>query len=207
MSDTSIFKEVFDVISDAFKYVELDFYKLKSEVLSLIKKAENRGYEDPNYCSMKIRWVDKFQTLVTIEAYYDKRNGKFQKFNKELDLGALTNIPESIKKKLEEKGELEIRLTDVSKLLVVDQKDITPSIDFSNLYNFSFRNSQGTPIRKEIHFTNELFYFKVILRYIYEDSSREDRVKYFGIIKNMPETILKRISESENSSCSIEITE
>lgn len=43
----SIIAEVIDEITSAYKYAEYDFYKLVTDVTSLLQQASSRGYKDP----------------------------------------------------------------------------------------------------------------------------------------------------------------
>lgn len=199
-------KDAFEVFTDAYKYAELDFYKLKSEILALLSKAKNKGYGIPDYCSLSIDVVNKYETSVVIEAYYNKTNGKYQKFKKTLDLGSLKNVPKIVKERLDKVGTVTIKISDINNLYTVSENDIVPTIEFKTLYNFSLRNAKSTPVKKELHITDELFYYKVILVYIYETGEKEMRVKYFGNIHNIPIEVIEKISSNEDKSCYIDVT-
>lgn len=66
----SFIKDVFEVFADAYKYAELDFFKLKTEVLTLIHKANAKGYGTPDYASLSIKVESRIETTVVIEIYY-----------------------------------------------------------------------------------------------------------------------------------------
>lgn len=202
----SFIKDAFEVFADAYKYAELDFYKLKSEIIALLSKAKNKGYGTPDYCSLSIDVVNKYETTVVIEAYYNKTNGKYQKFKKTLDLGSLTNIPRIVKDRLDKVGNVSIKLSDFNNLYTISENDIIPTIEFKLLYNFSLRNAKSTPVKKELHITDELFYYKIILVYVYETGEKEMRVKYFGNIQGIPSEIIDKISSNEDKSCFIDVT-
>ncbi len=202
----SFIKDVLEVFSDAYKYAELDFFKLKSEVVSLINKAKNKGYGNPDYCSLAIHVESKYETTVVIEAYYNKGNGKFQKFRKTIDLGMLVNIPSVVKNRLDRTGEIAIKLSDFDNLYSVSEKNIVPTVEFKNLYNFSLKNAKREPKKKELHITDELFYYKVVLVYIYEDGQKEMKVKYFGNINELPSEVIEKINSNEDKSCYMDVT-
>lgn len=202
----SFIKDVFEVFADAYKYAELDFFKLKTEVLSLIKKAKSNGYGTPDYASLYIKVENRYETIAVIEIYYNKGNGKFQKFKKTIDLGVLTNIPQTIKERLDRDGEVAIKLSDFNNMISVVENDIVPNVEFKHLYSFSLKNAKGVPVKKELHITDELFYYKVVLVYIYENGEKELRVKYFGQIVGLPEEVINKITTNEEKSCYIDVT-
>lgn len=202
----SIIKDFLEEFSEAYKYAELDFYKLKSEVLFLMDKAKEKGFDNPDYCEMTIKVVNKTQTKVSIQTYY-KVNEKFRRFSKELDLGILVNIPAVVKNRLKENNEVKIRLTDFDNLYSVNEKDIIPTVEFEHLYHFTLKNAKGTPVRKELHIKDELFYYQVVLVYVYDNGEKNDcRVKNFGNIKNIPQEVISKITSTEEKACFIDVT-
>lgn len=199
----SFIKDVIEEFSVAYKYAELDFYKLKTDVISLINNAKNKGYGNPDFCSMQIKVISKIETSVIIEAYYKKVNGKYQKFTKTLDIGKLTNVPQLVGKRLTTAGEVAIKLTDFINLYSVKEDDIIPTVEFKNLYGFSLKNAKGVPTRKELHIKDELFYYKVVLVYVYENGEKEMRIKHFGNIIDIPEEVAAKIASNEDKACFI----
>lgn len=204
----SFVKEILDEVAVAYRYAELDFYKLKTEVLSLISNASNKGYySNPDFCSLSIHIENRFETDVIIEAYYNKGNGKYQRFKKTLDLGTLTNIPDIVKSRLQKDGgDIQIKLTDLDKLRSVQEKDITPTVEFRKLYEFYIKDAKGVPVRKELHITDELFYYTVAVAYVYEDETKDIRVKRYGKILNLPNEVIEKIASNEENSCYIDVT-
>lgn len=199
----SFIKDVIEEFSVAYKYAELDFYKLKTDVISLINNAKNKGYGNPDFCSMQIKVISKIETSVIIEAYYKKVNGKYQKFTKTLDIGKLTNVPQLVGERLTTAGEVAIKLTDFINLYSVREDDIIPTVEFKNLYGFSLKNAKGVPTRKELHIKDELFYYKVVLVYVYENGEKEMRIKHLGNIIDMPEEVVAKIASNEDKACFI----
>lgn len=199
----SFIKDVIEEFSVAYKYAELDFYKLKTDVISLINNAKNKGYGNPDFCSMQIKVISKIETSVIIEAYYKKVNGKYQKFTKTLDIGELTNVPQLVSERLTSVGEVDIKLTDFINLYSVKEDDIIQTVEFKNLYGFSLKNAKGVPARKELHIKDELFYYKVVLVYVYENGEKEMRIKHFGNIIDMPKEVAAKIASSEDKACFI----
>lgn len=198
-------KDILDEVAEAYKYAELDFFKLKGEIISLIDKAKSKGYGNPDYCEINIVVVDRFETNVTIHIYYKGREGKFHRFMKKLDLGKLTNVPNIIRAKLANLGEVSFKLSDYYGLYSVNESIITPNVDFKYLYSFTLKDARAIPNRKELHIKDELFYYKIDLVYVYDDGETEKRVKYFGTVLNMPTDIQDKIFNSDDHSCFIDI--
>lgn len=202
----SFVKEFLDEFTEAYKYAELDFYKLMTEVVELMNKAKVKGYGNPDYCELTISVVNRMETDVIIQSYYRDVNGKYRRFTKKLDLGALVNIPNVVKNRLDRESEIKIKLSDFNKLYEVTEKDIIPTVDFKHLYSFSLKNAKGSPSRKELHIKDNLFYYQVVLVYVYEDGEKEIRNKYFGKIVNLPIEIQEKIESTEDKACYIDVT-
>ena len=202
----SIIAEVIDEITSAYKYAEYDFYKLVTEVTSLLQQASSRGYKDPDACSLTIKVVNKLLTTVVIDSYYKKSNGKYQKFSKKLDIGTLSNVPTNVRKRLDVEKELTIRLSDLDSFKSVRQDEIIPSVLFSNLYNFKLKDVTETPQKKELHITDNLFYYKVVFVYKYDNGVTNTKVKFFGHIEELPSEINEKILSNDDRSCFLDVT-
>ncbi len=203
----SFLHECLEAFEVAYKYAELDFFKLRSEVISLLDKARAKGYGNPDYCEMKISVINSHETDVNIQAIYKGLNEKYYRFKKDLDLGCLINIPHTIKSKLQNEREVTIRLTDFQSLYTIGENQITPRGDFKNIQVFTFKNVEKTPIRKEVYIKDELFYYVVKCTYVYENEERETRQKYYGFIQNLPEEIISRLDSDEEKECTIDVTQ
>lgn len=195
-----------EAFADAYKYAELDFYKLRGEILTLLNRARSKGYENPDYCELTITIASRIETDVTISAFYKSSDGKFYRFKRALDLGRLVNIPHIVNERLKKGEPVSIRISDFQSLYAISENDINPSGDFNKIQIFTFKDVTVSPKRKEISIKDELFYYVVNCTYIYEDR-RDTRTKYYGTLRNLPDDIIQKISTSENHECSVEITE
>lgn len=202
----SLISDVIDEITSAYKYAEYDFYKLITDVLELLDQASSKGYKDPDACSLTIKVVNKLLTTVVIDSYYKKSNGKYQKFSKKLDIGTLSNVPTNVRKRLENNKELVIKLSDLDSFKTVKQDEIIPSVLFSNLYNFKFKDVTETPQKKELHITDNLFYYKVVFVYKYDNGVTNTKVKFFGHIEELPAEINDKILSNDDRSCFLDVT-
>lgn len=202
----SFIADVIEEISSAFKYAEYEFYKLISDVNSLLDQASRHGYHNPSICSFTIKRINKSVTSVTIEAYYDKGNRKYHKFSKKLDIGELKNVPLNVCNRLNTDKELTIKLSDMETFRSINQEEIIPTIHFNDLYNFKLKNIDFVPDKKELHITDNLFYYKVVLVYKYQDGGMDSKIIYCGYIQNLPSEINDKISSSSDRSCFIDVT-
>ena len=89
----------------------------------------------------------------------------------------------------------------------VSERDIEPKVEFKHLYAFKLKNSTKVPLGKELHITDELFYYKVVLVYIYDNGERNMKVKYFGYIDGLPNEVVEKIESSEDRSCYMDVTQ
>lgn len=202
----SFLKECLDAFQVAYKYAELDFYKLRGEVTSLLDKARSKGYGYPDYCEMKIQVVNSYETDVVIQAFYKGNNGQYYRFKKDLDLGKLVNVPFIVKNRLNSEKKVTIKLTDFHSLYSIGENEIIPVVDFKRLHLFTFKDAKGVPNRKEIHIKDDLFYYTVMCSYIYDNGERETRIKYYGAIPNLPHDIIEKINNDSEKECIIDVT-
>lgn len=200
MALRDLIKNFLEAWDEAYKYAELDFYKLRNEVIALLDKARTKGYNNPDYCEIRVHVVNSFETDVFIEAYY-KRDGKFFRFKKNLDLGKLTSVPFIVANELKTKGEVSIKLSDYQSLYSVKDESIVPKGDFRNIHSFTFKGVSTIPERKEISIKDELFYYVVDCSYIFQDGRKETRRKIYGNIINLPEDVKNTILSSDDNSC------
>lgn len=203
----SFLKDCLDAFQVAYKYAELDFYKLRGEVIALLDKARAKGYGNPDYCELKIKVVNSYETDVLIQAFYKGADDKFYRFKKDLDLGKLVNIPHTVKQRLSNDKEVSIRLTDFQNLYSIGENLIVPVGDFRNIQVFTFKNVERIPIRKEVFIKDELFYYVVKCTYVYDNEERETRAKYYGTIKNLPDEIIDKLSADEEKECTLDVTQ
>lgn len=202
----TLLSEIIEEFSSAYKYAEYDFYELISDMTVLLENANAKGYDNPDICSLTINVANKLMTTVTIDAYYKKENGKYQKFSKKLEIGTLTNVPANVNNRLKTEKEIVVKLTDINSFKSIKLSDIIPIIQFDNLCNFKLEDAVAVPDKKELHITDNLFYYKVVLVYKYQDGKKDTKIKYFGNIAMLPSEIIDKISSSDDHSCYIDVT-
>lgn len=197
--------ECLEAFSEAYKYAELDFFKLKGEVISLIDRARSKGYDLPSYCELAISIISPYQTDVTIQAIY-KKDGKFFRFKKTIDVGKLVHIPQTINSRLLAEHKVTIKLEDYANLYAVKESEIAPEVNFKALQSFTFKNVSDVPTKKEIMIQDELFYYTVSASYIFDDKPKKTSRKYYAVINNMPDDVYSAIADSEEHECTIDVS-
>lgn len=205
MGIRSMFKDCLEAFAEAYKYAEFDFYKIKTEVINLLKVANGKGYSDPMYCEVAIDIVNKHQTDVLIQLIYNAE-GKYIRFKKSLDLGSLVNIPLVVKNRLDQDSKVTFKIDDIQGLYVISESDIKSSVEFKSLENFTFTNVAEIPNQKILTIKDELFYYTVECTYVFEGGRKETRKKYYAEIRNIPTEIIDRIINSDEYQCSLDVT-
>lgn len=213
MNIIDLFKEFYEAYSDALRYAEYEFYKLKDDIVNLLRQANSRGYNNPDYCQLTIDVKNSNQTIVKIELYFKKSGSKVQRFSRTLDLGSLVLVPELIKEKLKREHFLTIELdvNDLRSIYGISTSEITAQERFENLERFNFKGIQRKATRKELSIKDDLFYYTVEATCYYNDDSfggeqKETKRRYFGYIKNMPPSVLKIISSDPDHVVVLDVT-
>jgi len=171
-----------------------------------LAKASRKGYKNPDICSLTIKVENRMLTIVMIDAYYNKGNGKYQKFCNKLDIGTLTNVPVNVSNRLKSDKELVIKLSDLDSFMAVKQDEIVPSVKFDDLYHFRLKDITAVPVKKEVHITDNLFYYKVVLVYKYVNGTMDTKIKFFGNIENIPSEVNEKLLSDDDRSCFLDVT-
>lgn len=205
MSIKSIFKNCLEAFAEAYKYAEFDFYKIKTEVINLLKVANGRGYSIPMYCEVAIDVVNKHHTDVLIQLIYNK-DGKYIRFKKSLDLGVLVNIPLVVKNRLDQDSKVTFKIEDIQGLYVIGENDIKTSVEYKALETFKFTNISEEPTQKILTIKDDLFYYIVECTCVFDGGRKETRKKYYAEIQNLPSEIIDKIITSDDYQCSLDVT-
>lgn len=207
------FKEVTEAYSDALKYAEYECFKLKEDIVSLLKQANSKGYSNPDYCKMDIEVVNTWQTIVNIELIYRKTSSTVQRFTRTLDLGKIKYMPELMKSQLalSSKFSVELDVEDLSSLYSISASDVTPEISFDSLEIFNFKNISQQPIKKELFIKDDLFYYIVEATGYFENEisgtvTKETKRRYIGSIKNLPASVQNQIIQDPDHSVLLDVT-
>ena len=202
------FKEIRDVFKSALEHSEYECYKIKDDIVKLLNIANEQGYSNPIQSELSIKIVDKYQTIVRIDIYFDGRIERYQKFSTTLDLGRLIYVPLSISHRLTSSGEVKIALdtNDFNSLFVISTSQIRPEDDFEKLKKVTIRDVVQQPIQKQLKIKDRLFYYEVEGIYIFNDKSRCSRKLYIGHIKNIPSQVQDRIINDPDLEVIIDVT-
>ena len=206
----SFFANLKDEYLFALKYAELEFFKLKDEIVDLLKVADSKGYSNPEYGSIEIEVIDSLQTTVCIDLYFKKVNHYAQKFSKKLDVGKLIFIPGIIEGKIirDKKVKIELDMNDMHSIYMVSSKNIWSTNTFKELVNFKFKNEERIPVYKEVSIKDELFYYIVDVTCYYDEKRnvKETRRRYVGYIKNIPADVLLSINDDPDRKVTLDVT-
>ena len=196
--------------SYAYKYAEFDFFKLKDEIVNLLRSADSKGYNNPECGFIEIEVIDSIQTIVCIDFYFKKTDKKVQRFSRKLDIGMLTLIPEIIKEKItnERKVRIELDMSDMHSIYMVSSKVIIPTDTFINLVHFKFKNEEKIPVYKELSIKDELFYYTIDATCYYDTKHniKETKRRYVGYIKNIPADVLLKINDNPDRKITLDVT-
>lgn len=92
-------------LAQVAKTSNLDFYKFRNEIVSLVRHGVRTGYTKPATCRMEIRKTDDKDVFsVKIEVYFLVDEGKFQKISKQYSVFGFSYIPNGINEILEKNG-------------------------------------------------------------------------------------------------------
>ncbi|MDD5791005.1 MAG: hypothetical protein PUD22_00275 [Erysipelotrichaceae bacterium] len=198
-------RSILDAFAEAYKYAEFDFYKIKTEVINLLKVANEKGYSTPMYCEVAIDVINKHRTDVLIQLIYNKE-GKYIRFKKNLDLGMIVNIPIVVKNRLDQESKVTFKIEDIQGLYVIAESDIKTSIEYKSLETFKFTNIKEEPIQKILTIKDDLFYYTVECVCAFDDGRKETRKKYYAEIRNLPIEVINKILASDDYQCSLDVT-
>lgn len=204
----NLFKELAEVYKSALKYSEYECYKIKDDIVNLLNTANGKGFSNPIASGLSIKIINKRQTIVDIDIYFNGRTAKYQKFSTSLDLGKLIYVPLNISTRLNRSGEAKVTLdtNDFSSLFVVATSQIRPEDDFENLKNVTIRDTMQIPIQKQLRIKDKLLYYEVEGLYVFRDGSSCSSKLYIGYIKNLPSQVQDKILNNPNMEVILDVT-
>ena len=202
------FKEISDGFKSIIEHTEYECYKLKDDIVKLLSIANEQGYSNPVVSELSIKVVNKFQTIVRIDIYFDGNIKRYLKFSSTLDLGRLVCVPLSLENRLINAGEVKIALdtNDFNSLFVVSTSQIRSEDDFDKLKLVTLKDVLQIPIQKQLRIKDRLFYYEVEGTYVFKDGTKASRKLYIGHIKNMPKQVQERILQDPDLEVTIDVT-
>lgn len=201
-------KEFANILKNAVDHAEYECFKLKDDIIHLLKLANDKGYKDPVKSELTIKVVNADQTIVVIDMYFNGHIERYKKFSTTLDLGCLTCIPISIKHRLGREGQVKIALDtdDFNSLFVVSSKDIRAEDDYNKLTAVIIRDERSVPEQKLLRIKDCVFYYEVEGIYILSGGIKKSRKIYVGEIRNIPAQVVSKILSDPDLEVTIDVT-
>lgn len=165
---------LFRNLKAALQYANYDFYKLKKEIIALIKRGREQGLDNPDYCKLTIKNSSVGRDYpVYIDLYYKKNNEEAIHLPQELIIGKFATIPTGIKKTLIADGFVEIRINNLAELSISSTEDVVKPIRFESISNFS--SSKQPLTSRKVKIKDEIFVYRVI--YMFDTPTRKEQTK------------------------------
>ena len=201
-------KEFAKIIQTAVDHAEYECYKLKDDIVKLLKIANEKGFNNPVKSELTIRYVNRDQTIVVIDIYFNGTIERYKKFSSTLDLGGLICVPISVKKRLEADGQVKIALDtdDFNSLFVVSTNDIRKEDDYNKLTQVNIREEVAVPTQKMLRIKDRVFFYEVEGIYVFSNGARRSKKLYIGEIKNMPSQVISKLINDPDLEVTIDVT-
>ena len=201
-------KEFAKVIQTAVDHAEYECFKLKDDIVQLLKIANEKGFNNPVKSELTIKYVNRDQTIIVIDVYFNGTVERYKKFSSTLDLGSLVCVPISVKKRLDADGQVKIALDtdDFNSLFVVSTKDIRKEDDYNKLIQVSIREEVAIPTQKILRIKDRVFFYEVEGIYVFSNGTRRSKKLYIGEIKNMPPQVISKLLSDPDLEVSIDVT-
>lgn len=192
---------VFDIIKASFSYASYDFFRLKEEVLSLVKIGRKSGLSIPDYCCINIKKPSKgIDYPIKIDLYYKADDQEVMHLPKSFIVGSFKTIPVFVKESLDNNGSVDIRIDNLLELTLSANEPVMPPIKFDSIVGFMPKSAYKS---RRVIIKDDLFNFKVVYSFLSpNDDLTSNSVLYANII-GLPSDIINRIKE--DGECSLDI--
>lgn len=186
----------------ALQYANYDFYKLKKEIILLIKRGREQGLNNPDYCKLTVKNSSVGRDYpVYIDLYYKKSNDEAIHLPQELLIGTFMTIPTGIKQVLTRDGFVEIRINNLAELSISSTEEVSKPIKFESILSFS---SSKVPLTsRQVTIKDEIFAYKVIYRYDTPSKKEQNKVVTYADIIGVPSDVSSKLKT--DGQCTIKI--
>ena len=200
--------EFVNSIKTAVNHAEYECYKLKDDIVQLLQTANERGFNNPVKSELTIKYVNRDQTVVVIELFFNGTVERYKKFTKTLDLGTLICVPVGIKNRLKRDKQVKVVLDtdDFNSLFLVSTNDIRREDDYTKLSQVKLRDETMEPTQKLLRIKDRLFFYEVEGIYVFSNGSRRSRKLYIGEINNMPPQVVSKLLSDPDLEVTIDVT-
>ena len=190
-----------DLFKSAIQYANFDFFKLKEEVLSLIKIGREQGLDYPDYCRITIKNPSrKVDYPVSIDLYYKTDEQGAMHLPKSFLVGSFKSIPSHLEQVLIQNGFLEIRIDNLLELSLSANEEVSGTIKFDSVVNFIPKTAYKN---RKILIKDDLFTYKVVYSYETLDGTVKSKTISYADIINIPMDVSAKLKE--NGECIIKL--
>ena len=183
---------LFRNIKAALAYANYDFYKLKKEIVDLIKTGRMQGLDNPDYCKVTVKNSSlNHDYPVLIDLYYKIGNNEAMHLPQELLIGTFSTIPSTIKQTLTNNGFVEIKINNLAELCISAAEEVEKPIKFDAITNFS--SSKQLITHRLVTIKDEIFSYRVIYRYKTQQSDNNIKVVTYSDIIDMPFDVVTKL--------------
>lgn len=189
-------------LKTALEYANYDFFKLKKEIISLIKRGREQGLDNPDYCKLTVKNSSVGRDYpVYIDLYYKKNNDEAIHLPQELLIGTFMTIPTGIKQALTRDGFVEIRINNLAELSISSTEEVSKPIKFESILSFS---SSKVPLTaRQVTIKDEIFAYRVIYRYDTPSKKEQNKVITYADIIGIPSDVFSKLKT--DGQCTIKI--
>lgn len=183
---------LFRNIRAALNYANYDFYKLKKEIVNLVKRGREQGLDNPDYCKLTVKNSSLNRDYpVFIDLYYKTGINEAMHLPQELLIGHFSTIPSTIKQSLTNNGLIEIKINNLAELCLSATEEVEKPIKFDIITNFSSSNQLIT--HRTITIKDEIFSYRVIYKYKSQQSDNNIKVVTYSDIMGMPSDVIAKL--------------
>ncbi len=179
-------------IKAALTYANYDFYKLKKEIVNLVKKGREQGLDNPDYCKLIVKNSSLNRDYpVFIDLYYKVGNNEVMHLPQELLIGTFSTIPLTIKQTLTNNGFVEIIINNLAELCISVAEEVEKPIKFEAITNFS--SSKQVISHRIVTIKDEIFSYRVVYKYNTQQSYNNIKVVTYSDIMDIPSDVIAKL--------------
>lgn len=178
---------------NALKYANFNFSQLKGEIVELVQRGRQYGYDVPDYCKLTVKNSSKGRDYpVMIDLYYKENDEQLIHLPQELLIGEFSSMPTTIRERLIQNGFVEIVINNFAELFISASEDVAKPIRFASIIGFS-SNTDVISSRK-VTISDDIFVYRV--KYSYDTSKKKNNVKVvsYSDITQIPDDVNNKLT-------------
>lgn len=192
----------FKNLKAALQYANYDFYNLKKEIIALIIRGREQGFDNPDYCKLTIKNSSLGRDYpVLIDLYYKMNEDEIIHLPQELLIGTFVSIPSSVKKVLSDDGYVEIKINNLAELSISANEITAKPIKFESILTFG---SNKQPLfSREVIIKDEIFTYRVIYMFDTPTQKKQKKAVIYADIIGIPVDVASKLKS--DGQCTIKI--